>query len=138
MQPDDIRDDFNTATAPAGTEWHRPVRSNLVPVMQISGSDAALLARVIGQARLVATRRGRRLPIELDRLHHRLVVFAAEPESVVEPFDPTSLIPVPQAARELGISEQHCRRIAPRFGGHQIGGRWYFTPAVINLLTEEQ
>ncbi len=39
------------------------------------------------------------------------------------PIEPT--VPARAAARQLGVSDRHIRRLAPRLGGRKIAGRWF-------------
>lgn len=58
----------------------------------------------------------------------------AQPGGAHHGGEPT--VTVLQAARQLGVSERHVRRLAPRLGGKRIGGRWLLDPEAVQQHLE--
>lgn len=46
--------------------------------------------------------------------------------------DEIPMLPLAEAARRLGLSKRHTRRLAPSLGGRVIAGRWLLSETAVN------
>lgn len=50
--------------------------------------------------------------------------YDVAPEAILDAGHMQPTVPIPEAARRLGLSKRQTQRLAPKLGGRIIGGRW--------------
>lgn len=128
----------------AGQQPTVPGLTTVGPVVILTGNAAQTAA----QAVLIAIR-ARRLSgystTHLDTIAsalmtasgHTATTLSTIADSVDVPDVPPTM-PVPDAARFLGISKRQARRLAPGLGGRKVGGRWLLDPQAVTEHQEGQ
>lgn len=118
---------------PQGTPRVPPSPTMGRPVW-IDRDEAAALARILGTAKVrAATGTGPPLPPRTAELHLRLAMAAAghDPHRPPQRGD---MIDVTEAAKIIGRSPRHVRRLAPDLGATKTAGRWLFHRADVENL----
>ncbi|MFW0789648.1 helix-turn-helix domain-containing protein [Gordonia sp. CPCC 205333] len=100
---------------------------------ELSAGETRLLAGLLGSLRARARYAGQPLPAGFDELHMKLAMSAAghQTDSTTTEFD---MIDSSDAARILGLSPRHIRRIAADLEGRKTGRQWMFPRRAIETI----
>lgn len=104
-----------------------PTAQRVGDVVLLTGTAVSTTLRAILTQIRVRQRNGLPTSGELAQIREVLMSVAGHSDLGETPSGASSVAPdvgIEEAAKMLGTSERHARRLAPRLGGKRIGGRW--------------